>query len=218
MTNLDTYRRSAETIGRMDTRAAIYTPVRTRSTTGGELISWVLWLTTWAQVKNVRASEDYESDRLTAFNTKEITVRQSSVPGVNETMAFQIGGEMYGIEAINPAQDARRGGYFQIVGIRADDNITPVTFLENNMYMAYSQTFANASGTSVTVTAGTMLSKDDYTEAQIHQLLFVFVSGNRRLYKSTADDGFDYNPDTGVVTFNSRIRGENVLIHQYSIT
>lgn len=210
MNELTTYRRK-ERIGSMSDRIAFYTPVTERTVIGGEKITWLLWVTVWADVQNKKANEEYAADRRTAFNTKTFVARKQSLAGVNEKMILQYNSEQYDIEVIDPVQDGPSRSYYQIIATRRDETVTTVEFLENSLYMAFAQKNTSFSGTDWTVTAGTLPDTGTISEEDIHQRCYLFRSGLRMVY------GTDYTIEAGnVVRFTQKCRSEVLLFHQYN--
>ena len=209
VTTFVTYRQSKERIGRLNERATFYTAVRERTLTGGEVISWVEWVTVFAAVQNLRASEEYAADRRTAFNTKKIVVRKPSVDGVNEVMVLELNGEQFDIEAINTLEDAPRNHYLEITATRRTDTINPLLIL--NLVMAFSQKNTAFTGEDWTIAAGTLPDPDDVAETDIHQRCHLYRSGLRQVY------GTDFTIETGnVLAFTQKVLDEVLLYHQYN--
>ncbi len=204
------YRQSKERIGRMRHRVEFHTPTRSRTALGGEVMAYALWTTTWAMVENVRATERVEDDRLTAFNTKRFICRADSLDGVSEVMKLKFGGEYYDITSVNEVvDDLPAGAYYEIVAERRQDDIREIDVLTGLM-LDFAQKTNSFTGTDWQITAGTLPDTNTTTEEQIHQLCYLFRSGLRMVY------GVDYTIQPGnVIRFTEKVRGENLLYHQY---
>ena len=218
MQNDRTYRQRRENIGPMRDIVTIYTPVVTRTASGGQRTQWVEWRETRAAVENQRGTEAVDADRPVAVNQKRFTMRTGSIPDVNETMMIGLDGQYYMIDRIDHREDLPHKMYREITATRRDTSVQPVEFLSNAMYMDFAQRFTNITAAYVTVSAGTLLATADNTEAQINQRLFVFRGGLRLTYGSSADDGYTITNATNRITPNLPLSGENVLVHQYQVT
>ena len=216
-----TYRQGRERIGQLHHRLTFLTPVRSRTAHGGQAVQWVEWKKTRGMVENLSGrpggDEPTISDRRTAVNTKRFTVRSGSIPGVNETMVVQLDGESFDIQRIDTVQDGPRGMYKEITATRRDTTVNAVEFLSNGMYLDYAQTFPNVTGTDIVVTAGTLPDPAETSAAQIHQLLDVFRGPLHLTYGEAGNNGFTIDANTNTITVNAKLRGENVLVRQYSI-
>lgn len=213
MINRQAYRRSREKIGTLSTKATFYTKVYQRNTLGGEVEKFVSWVSTWVDVLPDGGTEDLVADKPTAKRKRIFRVRSGSVNGVNEMMIVRVGGDDYHITHIESDWSEYRNQYKIIEAERLTDNITPISFFDNNLSMYYAQNFANQDGSTVTVTAGNLPDPNAESDSYFHQMLFVFRSGIRLVYNNAGADGFTVSGN--VITFNQTLRGENVLIHQY---
>jgi SPP1 family predicted phage head-tail adaptor len=216
MQNARTYRR--EPTGSRNQWLTFYTPVFTRTATGGDRVQWVEWRTCKGQVKNISGNEAVDADRSVAVNTKGFTILTLSTPGINETMMLKHDGQYYEIKRLDKSEQLPRNQYTEITATRRDTSASPVEFLSNAMYMDYAEKFANVTAAYVTVTAGTLPDITERTAAEIHQLLHVYRSGLRLTYGNTTDDGFSINNSTNRITPVLSFAGENVLVHQYAAT
>jgi head-tail adaptor len=212
------YRQSKERAGRLNQWLTFYTPVFTRTATGGDRVQWVEWRTCKGHVKNISGHEAVDADRPVAVNSKGFTIRTLSTPGINETMMLKHANQFYLIGRIDTSEDSPRNFYTEITATRRDTSASPVEFLSNAMYMDYAEKFANVTAAYVTVTAGTLPDITDRTAAEIHQLLHVYRSGLRLTYGNTTDDGFSINNSTNRITPVLSFAGENVLVFQYAAT
>lgn len=209
----------SETIGQLRTQVTFFTPVRSLTTHLGQRLQWLEWTTTKAHVENIRGNEDVESDRMVALNSKRFFVRRMAVPNLSEIMMLTLNGEQYMITRIDPdAQNKPFKMYLIIEATRRDEQIQPVEFLANNMYMSWSQRWENQTANYVTVTRGTILSITDNAISLINQRLFVFRNGLRLVYGETGDGGYTIDNANNRITPNMKLMGENLLIHQYDIT
>lgn len=211
------YRTANERAGNLNRPIRIFTPVTTFTATGGDRVQWVEWRHCKANVRNLSGNEAVDADRPVAVNVKGFDVRRISASGVNETMLILLDGQYYDIRRIDPSTDAPRQ-YIELVAERRDTSASPVQFLTNNLYMDYAQTFANVTADYVTVTAGTLPDTDEVAASTINQLLFVFRGGLRLVYGESGDGGYTIVNATNRIVPNMELRGENLLVHQYSAT
>lgn len=205
--------------GQLREKVEFISAVRTLTTSGGERRQWATWKETRANVEDVSGSEGNEGAQMVAQNKKRFTVRSKSVPGLNETMALNYDSDTYNIERIDKAYVLGRlhTMYTVIIATRKEQSITPVQFLgvdNQSLYMDFSQIFGNVTATFVTITAGSVVLTSAGAEA-INQKLFVFRSGIRLTYNQAGDQGYTIDNATNRINFNSKLRGENVLVHQY---
>jgi SPP1 family predicted phage head-tail adaptor len=213
MTNRRPYRRTEKT-GNLDTRVVFYTPTYQRDVLGSERPKWVLWKTVWSEVMPAGGDEEFTLEKTTARRKRKFRVRFQSIPGVNETMKVRSEGDDYDILHIENDPDELTGTFKIITAERLAENITPVTVLDNNMAMDYSQTFTNQTGTTVTVTAGSLPDPATYAADYFHQMVFVFRGGGNMV---RAVYGTGYTVSGNTITFTEKLRGENVLVHQYQL-
>lgn len=213
-----TYRQSAERIGRLREIVEVFTPVSTPTAHRGEKIKWVSWVETRGMVQDGGSpnAEAVQAERLTALNTKTFVVRTKSVPGVNEKMLILHRGEYYHVKHIGIHPDLPSRHYSIITATRRSANEGTVEFFENKMYMDYAQTFANLTGFDIAVSAGTLPNTAERTAEEIHQLLDVWRGPLHLTYGEAGDNGFTIDNVTNTITVNAKLRGENVLVRQYS--
>lgn len=207
-----------DNIGSMRDIVTIYTPVVTRTTSGGQRTQWVEWRETRAAVDNLRGTEAVDADRPVAVNAKRFTMRTGSVPDINETMMLALDGQYYMIERIDHAEGLPHKMYREITATRRDTTVSPVEFLADAMYMSWSQRFQNVSGSYVTITRGTILDTTTNSAAIINQRLFVFRNGIRLSYGNTDDLGYTIDKANNRITPLLPLSGESLLVHQYDTT
>jgi head-tail adaptor len=207
--------------GRLNQLVTFLAPVRTYTPAAGQRTQYATWKETRAMVANVRGNESVEGEQMVAANTKRFTVRSKSVPGLNETMVIQYDAESYEVERIDKLQEPGRMHtmYLEVVATRKEQAITPLAVLaasETPVYQDFSEIFGNVSGNYVTVTQGSLISTSQGAEL-INQLLFVFRSGLRLTYGAAGDTGFTIDNANNRITPGSKLRGENLLVHQYQL-
>jgi len=201
-------------IGTMSRKVSIYTPTYQRNVLGGEKPQWVLWVTVFMEAMRGGGGEKIIADKVTALNEKHFRCRTLSANGLNETMILRYGNEDHDITHIGEDYSDKRGHFTIITAERRKENITPIVFLAGNIAMDYSQTFANQTATTLTVTAGTLPDPGTKNADYFHQMVFVFRSGVRMIYGNTGPDGYSVSGND--LVFVQKLRGENVLMHQYT--
>lgn len=204
-----------EKLGNMNRKVTIYTPTYQRNTLGGEKNAWTLWTTILVQVmpKAEGSNEQQIADQRVAVQSRKFRCRKLSANGLNETMILRIDGNDYDITYIEDDFYESRAHYTLITATRKTQNITPKTVLDDSLAMGYSQTFSNVTSTTVLVTAGTLPDPGTETADHFHQMVYLFRSGIRMVYGNTGSDGYSVSGNT--ITFVQKLRGENVLLHQY---
>lgn len=207
--------------GQLREKVEFITPVRTLTTSGGERRQWASWKDTRANVEAMAGSEGNEGPQMVASNKKQFIVRSKSVPGLNETMAINYDGDTYNIERIDKAYNQGRVHtmFTVVIATRKEQAITPVASLvagTEPVFQDFAQSFGNVTGTFITVTSGSLIPTAQGA-GLINQLLFVFRSGLRLTYNQAGDLGFTIDNATNRINFNSKLRGENVLVHQYQL-
>lgn len=204
--------------GQLREKVEFITPVRTLTTSGGERRQWASWKETRANVEGVSGSEGNEGPQMVASNKKQFIVRSKSVPGLNETMAINYDGDTYDIERIDRAyyQGRVHTMFTVVVATRKEQSIVPGALGAGNQAVIkdFSQIFGNVNATQVTITTGTLINTGEGAGI-INQLLFVFRSGLRMTYNQAGDQGFTIDNANNRINFNGKLRGENVLVHQY---
>jgi head-tail adaptor len=214
-----TYRQ--ERTGQLNHWLTFYTPVFTRTATGGDRVQWVEWRTCKGKVVNLSGNEAVDADRPVAVNSKRFTIRTLSTPGINETMMLMHGGQYYLIKRLDKSEELPRNAYTEITATRRDESPTTVDVIvgpnEGQVYLSFAQALAAQSGNYVTVTAGTLLSTADHTVQELHLLLDVYRSTQRMTYNSPDGDGFTIDNATNRINFNFPLSGENVLVRQYGV-
>jgi Phage head-tail joining protein len=221
MSQFPTYRQNkTERIGLLRDLVVVMTPVSTPTEHRGERILYAAWRSLKMNVAPLRGSEAVEADRLTNFNTKNFTVRAMSISGINEKSLLSYESEYYDIERIDDLPDYPHKAYKVITATRRDTTVGTVDFIsldgETPLYLAFSQTFLSTTANYVTITAGTILDTDDYTTAEINQLLYVFRGGLRLVYGDTGDNGYTIDNANNRITPVFSFAGETVLVHQFA--
>lgn len=207
--------------GRLNQLVTFLAPVRTYTAGAGQRTQYATWKATRAMVSNVRGSEGLEGQQMVASNTKRFTVRLKSVPGLDETMVIQYDSESYGIERIDRMQEPMRMHtmYLEVVATRKEQAITPLATLvveTSPVYQDFSEIFGNVTGSYITVTQGQLISTTQGAEL-INQLLYVFRNGLRLTYGAAGDMGYTIDNANNRITPGGKLRGENLLVHQYQL-
>lgn len=154
------------------------------------------------------------ADKVTAVKENKFRCRTLSANGIHETMIIRYDGADYHIKYIEEDFTDKKKSFSIITAERNRENINLVQLAElDNIYMGYSQKFLNKTGTTVTVTAGTLPDPNTETETYFHQMLYVF-RGGAEMVRVIYGDGYTISGQ--VITFSNALRGENVLVHQYT--
>lgn len=200
-------------IGHLDRKVTVYAPTYQRNVLGGQKPQWALWATVFAQAMKGGGDEKVLADKITAVKETKFRIRHFSAAGLNETMLVRFDGDDYNITHIEEDYTDKRNHFKIITAERRKENIMPVVL--TGLAMGFSQTFSNITNTQITVTAGTLLDPNTDTADDFHQRLFIFRGGGN-MVRAIYNDG--YTVSGNVITFSEKLRGENVLVHQYTGT
>ena len=109
--------------------------------------------------------------------------------------------------------------YLEVVATRKEQAITPLATLvveTSPVYQDFSEIFGNVTGSYITVTQGQLISTTQGAEL-INQLLYVFRNGLRLTYGAAGDMGYTIDNANNRITPGGKLRGENLLVHQYQL-
>lgn len=209
--------RRNEHIGDLNRRAAFYTPTYARNALGGETPTWALWATVWTAILPDGGGEVVMADKVTAKKRRKFRVRHQSIDGVNELMVIRYEGEDYDITHIEDDPTQLPKTFKVITAERRKEVISEVIVSPTGpgggvFNIAYSQKFANVTGTTVTITAGTLPDPGTKDANYFHNMVFVY-RGDGNMVRAVYGDG--YTVSGAEIMFTQKLRNENVLVHQY---
>lgn len=96
--------------GKLDRLIEIQRPIKTKSSMAGEVTTWKLFKTVWAEKIPVRASERFTGGQMQASKIEQFRIRY--LPGLTSSMRILWGGQYYRITGID---EFERGESMEII-------------------------------------------------------------------------------------------------------